>query len=105
MISDCHPISIICNFGEIFEIIRYDGIYKAVQNSISTHQHGFMNNRLTVTNLACISQFILEVLDSSGQVDVTYIDIQEAFDEIDHYLLLSKLHSFGFSSPLLWDHT
>lgn len=33
-------------------------------------QHDFMNKRSTVTNLACISQFILEILESSGHVNI-----------------------------------
>lgn len=55
----------------------------------------------TVTNLACFSQFVSEVLDCQGQVDVVYNDFQMAFDRIDHYILLAKLEWYGFIHSLI----
>jgi Reverse transcriptase (RNA-dependent DNA polymerase) len=101
VISNYRPISILCNFGKLFEIILYERIYNAVHKCISPHQHGFMSKRSTVTNLSCITQFIADTLDSNGQVDVIYTDIQKAFDQIDHNLLLQKLDAIGLSNPLL----
>lgn len=100
-INNYRPIAILCNFAKTFEIILYTYIYSAVKPSISFAQHGFMAQRSTVTNLACVTQFISDSLDAGGQVDVIYTDIQKAFDQIDHYLLLSKLESFGFSDTLI----
>lgn len=60
-----------------------------------------MENRSTVTNLTCITQYISNILDKQGQVDVIYTDIQKAFDHVDHFLLLTKLDHLGFSSNML----
>lgn len=73
----------------MFEIIAYEIIYKTIKGSLSLHQHGFMPKRSTLTNLLRITQFMSEVLDSQAQVDVIYTASQKAFDQIDHYLLLS----------------
>ncbi|KYB24594.1 hypothetical protein TcasGA2_TC030943 [Tribolium castaneum] len=100
-IENYRPISILCNFSKIFESILYSYIYKSVKNLISPHQHGFMENRSTITNLATLTQFISEALNRRSQVDVIYTDFQKAFDQIDHYILLSKLNTFGFSDSLV----
>ena len=60
-----------------------------------------MEKRSTISNLTCITQFISDTLDSQGQVDVIYTDIQKTFDKIDHFLLLSKLNAIGVSEALL----
>lgn len=101
-ISDYRPIAIVSNFSKVFEMALYSNIYPLVRNYISPSQHGFMKSRSTTTNLVQIAQYISEVLDERGQVDVIYTDLSKAFDIIDHNILLSKLRFFGFS-PLLID--
>ena len=100
-ITNYRPIAILCNFGKLLEIIIYEHIYCEIKSHISPYQHGFMEKRSTISNLTCITQFISDTLDSQGQVDVIYTDIQKAFDKIDHFLLLSKLNAIGVSEALL----
>ena len=95
-VDNYRAISILSNFSKVFEIVLYDRIYLSVRNQISTYQHGFMSNRSTVTNLAVFNQYISNILDNKGQVDVVYTDFSKAFDKIDHRLLLNKLTKFGF---------
>jgi hypothetical protein len=100
-IEHFRPISIICNFSKILESILYKRIYAGVKNYISPHQHGFVERRSTLTNLAYFSQYVSEAIDSKYQVDVLYTDFQKAFDQIDHFILLRKLEQFGFDNSLL----
>lgn len=100
-ISNYRPISIICNFCKIFEIIIHSHLYFHARNLISPHQHGFMSGRSTTSNLVEITQYVSEVLDEGNQVDVIYTDFSKAFDRLDHELLLSKLDTFGVSVNLL----
>lgn len=100
-IGNYRGISILPNFAKVFEAAVYATIYSGVKNSISNHQHGFMEKRSTSTNLACLTQFITESLDNRGQVDVVYTDFSKAFDRIDHNLLIEKLNHFGFNKLLL----
>jgi Reverse transcriptase (RNA-dependent DNA polymerase). len=60
-----------------------------------------MQRKSTTSNLAVFTQYVSEVLDNRGQVDVVYTDFQKAFDQIDHNILLVKLESFGFSEALI----
>ena len=63
--------------------------------------HGFAEGRSTVTNLVCKTQYISEILDWRGQVDVIYIDFSKAFDKLDLGLLLCKLDGVGLGRNLI----
>nr|CAH7727822.1 unnamed protein product [Callosobruchus chinensis] len=100
-ILNYRPISVLCNFAKLFEMIIYWFIYDATKQTLSIDQHGFIDRKSCVTNLACLTQTICESLDDRGQVDVVYMDIQKAFDRIDLGILLKKLGFFGFTDGLL----
>lgn len=100
LVTNYRPISLLCNFSKIFEIILYNYLFNHVRNVISIDQHGFVNARSCMTNLACLSENVCKTLDSLGQVDVIYTDFRKAFDRIDHYVLLNKLDGFGLSERL-----
>lgn len=99
--SNYRPITIINNFGKVFESVLYARIYAFFSGQLSGCQHGFVGGRSTVTNLLSITQFIADSLDCRLQSDVIYADFSKAFDRLDHGILLSKLHRVGFSPALL----
>lgn len=100
-VENFRPITIICNFGKVFEIAIHNFLFLHVQKHITIHQHGFMKQRSTVTNLFCITQYIANNLDKNIQVDAIYTDLSKAFDRLDHDILLHKLNNFGISDLLL----
>lgn len=100
-ITNYRAVSILSNFAKLLEIVIYARIYPDVRNAISPYQHGFVDRRSSVTNLSILTQFISEVVDEQGQVDVIYMDFAKAFDRIDHATLLSKMNTFGFSNSLI----
>lgn len=100
-VSNYRPISILCNFSKIFEIILHQSLFNHVKGLISIDQHGFFSGRSCVTNLSCLSAHICESIDTHTQVDVIYTDFQKAFDRIDHYILLNKLSQCGLSDRLI----
>lgn len=101
MISNYRPISVLCNFAKVFEMSVYAHVFPRVRDHIAIEQHGFFPNRSVVTNLTTIAQYLSDVVDSRGQVDVVYTDFSKAFDRMDHKVLLAKLRLFNFSDAFI----
>lgn len=100
-ITNFRPITVICNFSKVFELVLFDYMYDHVKNAISPRQHGFIKGRSTVTNLMCITQYISESIDLGFQTDVIYTDFSKAFDRLNHKILLLKLENYGLSNELI----
>lgn len=81
-------IAILSHFGKLFEIILDETLYRAVRYLVLPFHHEFMTMRYTVSYSACITQSIIEILDSKGQGD-NYTDLQKAFYMTDHNILLA----------------
>jgi hypothetical protein len=96
-ITNFRPISLTNVFSKIFENVIFDYIYKHMMNDFNKQQHGFLPAKSTVTNLIEFSSDVLHGMDSSGRVDVIYIDFRRAFDLVNHDVLLRKLLAYNIS--------
>ena len=70
-------------------------------NLISDHQHGFLAQRSTCTNLLDSTQDWILALKDRANIDVAFIDFAKAFDSVSHPKLLHKLVEYGFQHELL----
>ena len=61
------------------------------------HQSGFYKNHSTDTSLAYLMDNILTGFDSGLLTRVSLIDLQKAFDTINHDILLRKMSALRFS--------
>ena len=61
------------------------------------HQSGFHKNHCTDTSLAYLMDNILTGFDSGLLTRVSLIDLQKAFDTINHDILLRKMSALRFS--------
>ena len=86
-----------CNTSKVLEKIIYDKIIEFVSKSISSSQFGALKGRSTIQQLLV---FLHQIVNSTMQTDVIYLDIQKAFDSIPHCKLLAKLWSFGITGNL-----
>ena len=61
----------------------------------------FVSRRSCSTQLIEVIEHIGRLLDRGKQVDVIYLDMSKAFDEVSHKRLLSRLRDFGFGGNIL----
>ena len=96
-VKNYRPISLLCNTSKVLEKIIYDKIIEFVSKSISSSQFGALKGRSAIQQLLV---FLHQIVNSTMQTDVIYLDIQKAFDSIPHCKLLAKLWSFGITGNL-----
>ena len=88
----------------MIQIIIFNQIshYLKTNNVLSPFQSGFRPNYSTTTALVKLTD-IFSASDSGDLTVAIFIYLKKAFDLVDHYLLLDKLHAIGFSqNVLLW---
>ncbi len=99
------PISIICTVAKVFEKLIFNQISNYINhfNILSPFQSGFRPNFSTTTALMKFNNDLFTSFEKCQPIGAIFIDLSKAFDLMDHYLLLDKLHSLGFDqNSLLW---
>uniref|UniRef100_A0A3P9J1E7 Reverse transcriptase domain-containing protein n=1 Tax=Oryzias latipes TaxID=8090 RepID=A0A3P9J1E7_ORYLA len=103
--SNYRPISIINSIVKVYEKIIFNQLleYLTVINILSPFQSGFRKHFSTTSALLKFTNDIFSGFDNNMLTGALFIDLTKAFDVVDHYLLLDKLHSIGLDrSSLLW---
>jgi hypothetical protein len=95
-VENYHPVTLLCYFSKVFETVLHNIILNHTKQFISNIQHGFLPGRSVNTNMCCFVQYVSEFFNMKYQ-----IDLRQAFDTVDHYLLLRKFNGFGLSYPLM----
>jgi hypothetical protein len=102
-IENYRPISILSTASKLFESILSKRIFPVFKNVLSCHQHGFFQNRSTVTNLFSYVNFIQNALGDGLELYSVYTDFSKAFDKVNHSILIQKLSAYGVTGTiLLW---
>ena len=99
------PISLLPLISKLIEKVIHEQTQKYLsdQNILYKYQSGFRKNHSTDTCLSYLNDKILSGFDQGKITGMILIDLQKAFDTIDHRVLLNKLVYIGFSdSAILW---
>ena len=102
-LTNYRPISILSNIEKVFEKLIYCRVYEFLKSNkvLYKEQFGFRKGYSTSQTLLNITQKIMDALDKGQFACGVFIDLQKAFDTVDHEILLKKLYHYGIrGTPL-----
>jgi len=102
-VSNYRPISLLNVFDKILEKLMYSRLYAYLlkNNLLYKYQFGFRKNHSTSLALVDVLDTINNYLDKHEKVIAIYLDLQKAFDTVDHDILLYKMYNYGIRGELL----
>ena len=97
LLSNYRPISLLSNINKIFEKLVYSRLssFLNLHNCIYDLQFGFRAKHSTNHALFSLTEMIRNALDNGNFACGIFIDLQKAFDTVDHQILLKKLEHYG----------
>ena len=104
-ITNYRPISLLSNVSKIFEKVMHSRLYSFLDKFKCLYdlQFGFRNKHSTSHTLIDITETIRKALDTNKFACGIFVDLQKAFDTVNHEILLSKLYYYGVRGlPLEW---
>lgn len=92
------PISLLSCISKVFEKCVKSRIVNFLDkhNIISNHQYGFRKNIGTSDAIYNLTKTVLGHLDRGRRCLGVFLDLQKAFDTVNHDLLLAKMERIGF---------
>ena len=95
--SNYRPISLLSNIGKIFEKVMNVKLTTFLNrfNCFYKYRFGFRNKHSTTHTLIEITENIREALDNGNYACGVFIDLQKAFDTVNHDILFRKLNYYG----------
>ena len=106
--NNYRPISLTSNISKIMEKLAHQRLYLFLENNnvLYDKQFGFRNKHSPNHALIEITEKIREALDKRQFVCGIFVDLQKAFDTVNHDILLDKLNYYGIKGiPNMWFET
>ena len=97
LVSNYRPISLLSNINKILEKLMFNRVYEFLEKfkCIYKLQFGFRTKHSTNHALINITETIRSALDSKKIAAGIFVDLQKAFDTVNHEILIQKLNHYG----------
>ena len=91
------PISLLSNINKIIEKLMHERLFTFLEKHkcIYDLQFGFRSGHSTTHALMDLTEDIRKAIDDNMFAVGVFIDLQKAFDTVDHDILLKKLEHYG----------
>ena len=99
------PVSLLPSISKVFEKILFNQLYEYFQDSklFYPSQYGFWEGHSTEMAALELTDRILQDIDSKHSSSALFMDLNKAFNTLDHTILLNKLNHYGMgSNELNW---
>ena len=102
-LSNYRPVSVLPLFSKILERLLYNRILDFITKHkvLYNYQFGFRTNHSTNMALTILLDKIVSAIDKGEYVIGIFIDLQKAFDTVNHEILLNKLAKYGIRGKCL----
>jgi len=97
--SNYRPISVVTSFAKVLEMALYERMVEYISyNSIMTDQQfGFRKGYSTDEAIFKLVYEVLNALNDKSKVGSIFLDLEKAFDSVNHSLLIKKLSCYGIN--------
>ena len=101
--SNYRPISLLSVFSKIVEKLMHKRLYSSLEKYDILHslQFGFRAKHSTLHALISLTESVKQTIDESMFGCGVFIDLQKAFDTVNHPILLQKLQRYGVRGTAL----
>ena len=103
LVTNLRPVSLLPVQSKLIEKIVHKKIYEHLQNNdlLCKEQGGFREGHSTVSTASYFVNDIYEGINNKEYTVATYLDINKAFDTVNHEILLKKCKKIGIHGNLL----